>query len=237
MPTTSISLVREHTAAIRPPRALWVSFELGRPFGVPNDAGFQTEVLRAGLALLERDDGPVILEDYPKDAPAQAVEEEMEGLACPIPLPKPEIAANSDFERAILAEIGPLTPWYQMALESKERTLVGVSGNSIEENVRFLVDLLEGRADKSEDGDLSLGERMRTATEDVRTWYFEAAGARPGGAASSTALADWFWGETAAGSLFLKLHAPCSTSNDATLKEAAKSFLVPRAQAHRLASA
>lgn len=229
--------MREHTASIRPPRALWVSFELGRPFGVPNDADFQRDVLRSGLALLERDDGPVILEDYPVDAPEEEVSEEaMEGLACPIPLPKPEIASDSDFVRSILAEVGPLAPWYQLAVESNARTSVGVSGKDVEENVRFLASLLEGGEMPADDGDLSLGERMRVATEDIRTWYFEAAGARPGGSASSQALADWFWGETAAGTLFLRLHEPCAASNDATLREAAKSFLVPRAQQHRLAS-
>jgi len=236
LPTTSISLVREHTASIRPPRALWVSFELGRPFGLPNDADFQRGVLRAGLSLLERDDGPVILEDYPIDAPKETSDEAMEGLTCPIPLPKPEIASDSDFVRSILAEVGPLAPWYQLAVESNGRTSVGVSGNDIEENVRFLAGLLEGDETASDDGDLSLGERMRVATEDVRTWYFEAAGARPGGSASSQALADWFWGETAAGTLFLRLHEPCAASEDATLREAAKSFLVPRAQQHRLTS-
>jgi len=35
-----VSLIREQTAAIRPPRALWVPFMLGRPFGVPNDPAF-----------------------------------------------------------------------------------------------------------------------------------------------------------------------------------------------------
>jgi hypothetical protein len=40
MATTQISLVREHTAAIRAPRALWVPFILGRPLGVPNDPAF-----------------------------------------------------------------------------------------------------------------------------------------------------------------------------------------------------
>mgnify|MGYP003335126148 CR=1 FL=1 len=51
--TTAISLIREHTEAIRPPRALWVPFELGRPFAVPHDAAFQRRVLIAVLRLLE----------------------------------------------------------------------------------------------------------------------------------------------------------------------------------------
>ena len=48
--TASISLIRLHTEKIRPPRALWVPFELGRPLGVPDDPAFQTRVLRALLA-------------------------------------------------------------------------------------------------------------------------------------------------------------------------------------------
>ena len=68
LPTTQISLVREHTEKIKPPRALWVPFELGRPLGPPNDAAFQKRVLIAALKLLEASGGPV-LEDYPEDAP------------------------------------------------------------------------------------------------------------------------------------------------------------------------
>ncbi len=52
--TTQISLIRIHTERTRPPRALWVPFELGRPLGVPNDKPFQTRVLTAALGLLDR---------------------------------------------------------------------------------------------------------------------------------------------------------------------------------------
>ena len=60
--------MREHTEAIHPPRALWVPFILGRPFGVPGDSAFQRRVLVAALRLLEAPAGPV-LADYPEDAP------------------------------------------------------------------------------------------------------------------------------------------------------------------------
>ena len=70
--TVSISLIREHTAAMNPPRALWVPFMLGRPLGVPNDAAFQRKVALSALQLLERDSGPV-LEDFPDDAPYTAI--------------------------------------------------------------------------------------------------------------------------------------------------------------------
>ena len=61
--TTQISLIREHTERVRPPRALWVPFELGRPLGLPDDSELQTRVLMAALRLLEAGDGPV-LEDF-----------------------------------------------------------------------------------------------------------------------------------------------------------------------------
>jgi len=62
IPTVSISLIRLHSEKMRPPRALWVPYELGRPMGVPNDAAFQTRVLRAALSLLARTDGPLIVD-------------------------------------------------------------------------------------------------------------------------------------------------------------------------------
>ena len=82
IPTTGISLVREHTETVRPPRALWVTFELGRPLGIPDDAPFQRRVTRAALDLLARTDGPLIA-DYPEhvDEPA-----DFSGWACPINL-------------------------------------------------------------------------------------------------------------------------------------------------------
>ena len=84
MPTTGISLVREHTQQMQLPRFLWVPFELGRPFGAPNEPDFQRRVLRSALELLERDDGPVVLADFADDAPTHAPREEEEaGWACP----------------------------------------------------------------------------------------------------------------------------------------------------------
>ena len=67
--TVAISLIRPQTENTRPPRALWVPFELGRPFGPPGDPAFQRRVLLAALRLLERPDGPVLLEDFPDDDP------------------------------------------------------------------------------------------------------------------------------------------------------------------------
>ena len=67
--TVAISLIRPQTENTKPPRALWVPFELGRPFGPPGDAAFQRRVILAALGRLERNNGPVIIEDFPDDDP------------------------------------------------------------------------------------------------------------------------------------------------------------------------
>ena len=58
--TVSLSLLREITSVINPPRALFVPFKMGFPLGEPNNPALQHQVIAAGLALLERTDVPVL---------------------------------------------------------------------------------------------------------------------------------------------------------------------------------
>ena len=114
LPTVSISLIRLHTEKMRPPRALWVPYELGRPLGVPNDAAFQTRVLRAALSLLERTDGP-ILADHSEEAPARATDDAGDGWVCPVSFPAP--AGEETPLAALKREIASLKPWQALAQE------------------------------------------------------------------------------------------------------------------------
>ena len=65
--TTSITLLEEVTRIIRPPRALAVPYRLGYPLGEPGDAALQSDILRAAMRLLVREDVPV-LERYRPEA-------------------------------------------------------------------------------------------------------------------------------------------------------------------------
>ena len=105
---------------------------------------------------------------------------------------------------------------------------------AIEESARFLHALLDGKgvADNPSDT-LSLGQAFRGASEDLKAFYMEAATARPG-RVSSRELADWFWGDTAAGELLLALHGVCVESTDSGVRRVAAKQLVPRTQEHRL---
>lgn len=58
--TVGISLLREITSVIHPPRALFVPFPMGYALGAPNDAALQRRVIRAAFALLPRTDVPVL---------------------------------------------------------------------------------------------------------------------------------------------------------------------------------
>ena len=60
IPTVSISLLREVAIAIKPPRALFVPFDMGFPLGEPNNPELQQRVIAAALKLLERSDLPVL---------------------------------------------------------------------------------------------------------------------------------------------------------------------------------
>lgn len=61
--TVSLSLLREITEKIQPPRALFVPYPLGHPLGEPNDRELQTRIIHAAFTLLTRTDVPV-LEDF-----------------------------------------------------------------------------------------------------------------------------------------------------------------------------
>ena len=232
--TVSISLVREHTERIVPPRALWVPFEFGRPLGVPGDADFQRRVLVAALKLLETTSGPV-LADYPEDVPDPAPSENGEGWVCPVNLQPPAAEADDALVSAFLAEVAELQPWYDIGLERRGGTTFGASGLDIAECGRFLGDFLNDDGAPATDRwpDLRAGDVLKIVLMDIKAFYLEAALARPG-AASSRDLEDWFWGETNAGRVFLALQRKCAASDDPFIATLGRQFIVPRAQAHRI---
>jgi len=64
IPTVSVTLLREVTERVNPPRALFVDFPLGYPLGAAKDAALQTRILRSALDLLREDVPPAVLRDF-----------------------------------------------------------------------------------------------------------------------------------------------------------------------------
>ncbi len=62
--TVGLSLLREVTERVRPPRSLYVPFPLGYPLGRPREPLLQREILRSALHLLQRSNPLPILEEF-----------------------------------------------------------------------------------------------------------------------------------------------------------------------------
>ena len=198
--TTQISLVREHTEKIRPPRALWVPFPMGRPLGVPRDAAFQRRVLVAALELAEAESGPLLM-DFPDEAPGA---NDLTGWTCPIPLPRPSETRAEDLGAELAREIAQLRSWYEIAVERCGRTSFGILGLPIEEVTRFLLSQLGDAPRPSPREGVGNEEAVVFANEDLKAYYAEAALAQPGTASGRDILA-WIVERTVAGRLLLAL--------------------------------
>ncbi len=230
IPTTQISLVREHSERIRPPRALWVPYELGRPFGVPGDAAFQTGVLRAALALLEAPFGPV-LEDYPVEAPSAGSGVVESSWACPIPLAAPpDGGAEPSLARAFESEFARLLPWYALAVERRGRTTVGLAGLDPLALGGFLARMLDEPLPPSPRAGVPLGVLLKHASEDLKALYGEAATAQPtptGVVPTAAEAKRWFWRETRAGAVLRALADRLAGAEDPGVALVARLMLVP----------
>jgi hypothetical protein len=214
IPTTGISLVREHTEIVRPPRALWVTFELGRPLGIPDDPPFQRRVVKAALDLLERTDSPLIA-DYPEhiDEPA-----DFSGWACPINLAPSQIDS-------LTAEIDRLATWHDRAVARQGRTTVGVSGLDMPSAGALVTRALNGA--------LPSAQALKEAIDDLRAYYLEAASAFPD-AGSAVARKKWFWEETKLAQAMLALQPKLAASDDQQHKILGNLTLIPATERHRL---
>ena len=220
--TVSISLIRPQTENTRPPRALWVPFELGRPFGPPSDPAFQKRVVLAALHLLERSGGPVVIEDFSDDDPREQPDPRWRP-----PLATSAVAGDGPMIAAALArEIAQLDGAYRRSVAERGRTTVGLSGLPIAGAGRYIAAWLRGENPASPTSEMSAPLTLRFAVDDLKAYCLEAALAglaKP----SSKQLADWFWGETAAGSAIFALRRDYREAADDRLKLIAGNFLVP----------
>lgn len=227
LPTTEISLIRLHTERTKPPRALWVPFELGRPLGLPNDPAFQKRVLMAALRLLEAPTGPVI-EDYPEDAPVSAGQ--VTTLSCPVSFAQPEMDTSETDQlcAAFKREMLSLRPWYDLVVEKHGRTTAGTSGIDVDALGDFVCSFLGDGEPESPLAGVAVAYVLKLAAEDLKAYYMEGITAQPGQEfASSEILADWFWSETMAGEVLQAIRGTRGKSEDGLMRIVGGALLVP----------
>ena len=128
--TVAVVLIRPQAENTKPPRALWVPFELGRPFGPPNDPALQKRVLLDALNMLVEGGGPVRIIDFPDDDPRARPDPAWQ------PPFKPATVASGSAEShasRLEAEILLLQGAHQRWMEQHGRSTVGLSGLAIGE--------------------------------------------------------------------------------------------------------
>jgi hypothetical protein len=233
MPTVGISLVRPHTESMKPPRALWVPFEFGRPLGPPNNTLFQRRILLAALNLLEAPHGP-LLEDFPEDAPESPNENKA-------PVPPAAFSRNFassmealEMPEALRSEIAAMRPWYDTAVAQRKRTTVGISGIAPDALADFIYSFLKGEKPENPRKDMPIIYSLKFAIEDLKAYYVEGITSQPGQEElSSKALQNWFWDETIAGKVILDLKKALQADSDKLTSMFGSYFIVPGEIARR----
>lgn len=185
--TVTLASIRPVAVEMRPPRALYCEFPLGRPLGVPRDADYQRGVLRLALSMIEDATEPE-LADHP-----DVIEADTAPLACSLP-PRfdPDLLPAVD-------EAQGLRKAFDRAFAARGHTSVGrVLGP---DDIGPALVELDGIANGTDwlEADLP-GSDTISSVHDIRTYYEEAAlelvdGPVPGGRAAE----EWFYEQTEAG--------------------------------------
>ncbi|HJQ55363.1 MAG TPA: hypothetical protein VJ890_00565, partial [Vineibacter sp.] len=226
--TVAIGLIRLHMEKVRPPRGLFVPFELGRPLGEPQDAAFQRRVLLAALRLMERDDGPVVLEDYAESAPGQLPAADWQPAVVLPAITAPRDGATAwEWTQALKAELAAVLPAWDRGHTVRGTTTVGVGRLPVEAWPSLICAFLDGKApDASPLPDLRAIQAARYVIDDLKALYTEAAVA-PGTRPASAQVLDWFWNRTIAARLIQAVRRACLASDDKVLNIVGGNQLLP----------
>jgi hypothetical protein len=221
--TTVIASVLPQVEKTRPPRAVFVPFMLGRPLGEPNDPAFQRRVLMQALRLLERSDGPVILEQFPDENPSWFDRPDWKpAVDLPTPGTYPNAAA---WEVAFRGELQSVLPVWERFKSRFGRTTVGLAGQPPEAWPAFATSFLDGALPTVPLHDTP-ALALRFLADDLKALYGEAVQA-DGPPPSARQIDRWFWRQTVAGQLLIALRNMSAESENNALKTVGGRFFVP----------
>lgn len=214
--TVLVGFVREHMQAIKPPRALWLNFPMGRPMGKPNDPDCQLRVIRAAFELLALTSGPV-LKNFFDVIP---VTDGRMGYALPdeLVVTKGDIGDIDKLAGQVEAEIETLRVSYEAAVIARGRTTVGASELLVKEFVPYIAAFVKGEKPDSPRKGVPPIPLLKLVVEDLAAYYTEARTHRDS-IDDIELLGKWFWEESIAGRLVLCLEAISLESDDNVLRQ------------------
>jgi hypothetical protein len=201
--TVQISLVREHSEKVKPPRALFCDFPFGLALGRPNEPEFQHRVLAQAFGLLERPAGPV-LEEFPE--PVVPAGGPRPGSLPSVRPPDPAF------------ELTSLRGYYDRFVERQGRTAVGLAGvpsTRLRGLVRLLERYLAGEQLEPPERppEVPLLQYLRYACDDLKAFYREAY-LEQHPTAEGPELEAWFWQQTALGGLMIRVRDALVATDD-----------------------
>ena len=224
--TVLVGFVKEHIAAIQPPRALWLDFPMGRPLGKPNDPEYQKKIIRSAFDLFNERSGPV-LKDFPDIIP---VKDGRMGYALPVELvlKKNEIGDINKLVKEVNDEINSLKKDYEIAISGRKRTTVGASEMQISEFTNYISEFVRGNIPPSPRKGIGPIPQLKLVVEDLQAFYTETITYRDK-VDDFEYLGTWFWEKTKAGRLILCLEAVSLESDNKILKQIVDmSLITPR---------
>lgn len=209
-----LASIRSYVERMRPPRALYCEFPLGRPLGRPGDVAFQRRVLEAALTLTSRPQGPV-LEDFPE----RIEDESAAPLVCALP-PRYDSALPAAVDEAL-----GLRAAYERQFGRSGRTNVGhaVDADRLPEAITAIVRIADGTPLEQAD----LPGSLPALGLDIRAYYEEAAIALSDHTPGARQAETWFYKETEAGAALKRAQQVLRQTG---ASEATWRFLIPSTQ-------
>jgi hypothetical protein len=182
------------------------------------------------LKLLEAESGPVLV-DFPEEAPV--LEGEVTALSCPVNFGQADVELTEIDKlcSAFKKEMASMRPWYDLAVQKRGRTTVGVSKIELDNLGDFICSFLKGEIPENPRDDIALPYTLNLVTDDVKAYYFEAMTSQPGQESpSNEVLSDWFYDETVAGKVMFALREMGKKSDDGLMKIIGNVLIIPAAQ-------
>jgi hypothetical protein len=177
----------------------------------------------AALGLLERTDGPVILDDFSEDPPGWR---DTPAWRAPplVPVTGPPETPDA-WAAAFGAELSALLSLWRTAQVRFGRTTFGLSFQAPAAWPEFATRFLAGELPSVPELDTP-ALALRMLSDDIKALYGEAAQAE-GPAPSSHQIDEWFWRQTVAGRLLVALRTVAMASENNALKTVGGRFFVP----------
>ena len=168
-----------------------------------------------------------MLEDFPDDAPYEDLGDEPEGLVCPVSFPPRHVPGPRPLAEELTEEAAQLQAWHELAVRHHGRTVLGVTGLPIEDLIRYVAAWTGDVPPAPYRPDMSAGDALKLACDEVKAFYYEAKAVQPG-RHRSAAIETWFWMDTAAGRAFLAIRDKAAASDEKSMQRLASLTLVPR---------